>query len=320
MFPSFEQAFNPQVAAQAGFTHLLGDTKAHPAVSERLERRIAELDPSFHRHCRRVAAYATEMESDMTSHSALSSLRAATVLALSPSAPISARPQRLSRALPAQPSAIPVRANEQFASEGSLSPLPLQRKLAIGSSNDPLEAEAETVAARVVGVAPAAGPSVNSALQRFAATHRCGPASRGAAHRASGALHRWPPLDAHTRAFMEPRIGHDLSAVRIHTGPRAEESAQAVHALAYTVGQDTVFAAGQYNPQSAAGRSLLAHELSHTVQQAGGSAHSHLSSAAPALYRQSKPDTPPQQTAPQDTSNQKPKSTRSPSTFPGMTC
>jgi hypothetical protein len=108
----------------------------------------------------------------MTSHSALSSLRAATVLALSPSAPISARPQRLSRALPAQPSAIPVRANEQFASEGSLSPLPLQRKLAIGSSNDPLEAEAETVAARVVGV---------------------GPASRGAAHRASGALHRWPP-------------------------------------------------------------------------------------------------------------------------------
>ena len=61
MFPSFEQAFNPQVAAQAGFTHLLGDTKAHPAVSERLERRIAELDPSFHRHCRRVAAYATEM-------------------------------------------------------------------------------------------------------------------------------------------------------------------------------------------------------------------------------------------------------------------
>jgi len=61
MFPSFEQAFNPQAAAQAGFTHLLGDTKAHPGVSERLERRIAELDPTFHRHCRRVAAYATEM-------------------------------------------------------------------------------------------------------------------------------------------------------------------------------------------------------------------------------------------------------------------
>ena len=245
----------------------------------------------------------------MTSHSALSSLHAATVLALSPSAPISARPQRLSRALPAQPSAIPVRANEQFASEGSLSPLPLQRKLAIGSSNDPLEAEAETVAARVVGVAPAAGPSVNSAppaLRRHPTGAVRPVEAPPIVHQALCTAGR--PLDAHTRAFMEPRIGHDLSAVRIHTGPRAEESAQAVHALAYTVGQDTVFAAGQYNPQSAAGRSLLAHELSHTVQQAGGSAHSHLSSAAPALYRQSKPDTPPQQTAPQDTSNQKPKS------------
>jgi hypothetical protein len=190
-----------------------------------------------------------------------------------------------------------------------MSPLPLQRKLAIGSSSDPLEAEAEAVAACVVSAPPAVEPSVNSAppaLRR----HPAGPVQPVEAppivHQELHSSGR--PLDADTRAFMEPRIGHDLSAVRIHTGPRAEESAQAVHALAYTVGQDTVFAAGQYNPQSATGRRLLAHELSHTVQQSGGNPGSRLSSAAPALYRQSKSDTPPQQTTPQDTSKQKPKS------------
>jgi hypothetical protein len=75
------------------------------------------------------------------------------------------------------------------------------------------------------------------------------------------------PLDGHTRAFMEPRFGHDFSHVRVHTGARAAESAQAVNALAYTVGRDVVFDTRQYTPTTNAGQRLLAHELTHVVQQ-----------------------------------------------------
>ncbi len=75
------------------------------------------------------------------------------------------------------------------------------------------------------------------------------------------------PLDASTRAFMEPRLGHDFSKVRVHTDAQAAESASAVNALAYTVGRNIAFAAGQYAPGTPAGRRLLAHELTHVVQQ-----------------------------------------------------
>lgn len=75
------------------------------------------------------------------------------------------------------------------------------------------------------------------------------------------------PLDATTRAFMEPRFGHDFGQVRVHTGAQADESARAVNALAYTVGRDIVFRADQYQPESRPGQRLLAHELAHVVQQ-----------------------------------------------------
>jgi hypothetical protein len=75
------------------------------------------------------------------------------------------------------------------------------------------------------------------------------------------------PLDVMTRAFMESRFGHDFSGVRVHTDTRAAESAGAVNALAYTIGHKVVFAAGQYAPSTHDGRELLAHELTHTLQQ-----------------------------------------------------
>ena len=75
------------------------------------------------------------------------------------------------------------------------------------------------------------------------------------------------PLDEATRAFMEPRFGHDFSRVRVHTDAEAAESARAVNALAYTIGPNLTFAAGQYEPTSETGRRLLAHELTHVVQQ-----------------------------------------------------
>jgi hypothetical protein len=74
-------------------------------------------------------------------------------------------------------------------------------------------------------------------------------------------------LDGDTRAFMEPRLGHDFSRVRVHTDARAAESARAMDARAYTVGQDIVFGAGRYAPGTSQGRRLMAHELTHVVQQ-----------------------------------------------------
>lgn len=71
------------------------------------------------------------------------------------------------------------------------------------------------------------------------------------------------------RTYFEPRFGQDFSQVRVHTDARAVESAQAVNALAYTVGRNIVFRAGQYAPGTAEGRRLLAHELTHVVQQGG---------------------------------------------------
>lgn len=75
------------------------------------------------------------------------------------------------------------------------------------------------------------------------------------------------PMDTQTRAFFEPRFARRFDRVRIHTGVQAARSARAVGAEAYTVGRDIVFGAGRYAPHSSNGRALLAHELTHTVQQ-----------------------------------------------------
>jgi hypothetical protein len=80
------------------------------------------------------------------------------------------------------------------------------------------------------------------------------------------------PLDAATRAFMEPRFGHDFSRVRVHTDTKAAESARAVNALAYTVGRDIVFGSSHAASETRQGRELIAHELAHVVQQSRNAA------------------------------------------------
>lgn len=75
------------------------------------------------------------------------------------------------------------------------------------------------------------------------------------------------PLDGKTRAFMESRFDHDFSRVRVHSDEQASQSAKDVNARAYTVGQDIVFRSGHYSPHTDSGRRLLAHELTHVVQQ-----------------------------------------------------
>ncbi len=101
-------------------------------------------------------------------------------------------------------------------------------------------------------------------LQRSApgAAGRTAPPSVHAVLGSSGAA-----LDPATRAFMEPRFGRDFSHVRVHQGGEAERSAAEVNALAYTVGRHIVFGAGLFNPASPSGARLLAHELTHVLQQ-----------------------------------------------------
>ncbi len=77
------------------------------------------------------------------------------------------------------------------------------------------------------------------------------------------------PLGSGTKYFFESRFGHEFSRVRIHANETAAESARAINALAFTVGTDVVFAAGRYAPDTTAGKRLLAHELTHVVQQSG---------------------------------------------------
>jgi phosphoglycolate phosphatase-like HAD superfamily hydrolase len=102
-------------------------------------------------------------------------------------------------------------------------------------------------------------------LQRSAANPSTPPAVPPIVHdvlRSSG-----QPINTGIRTLMEPRFGHDFSNVRVHTDAMAAESARSVNALAYTVGRDVVFGSGQYTPDSTTGKQLIAHELTHVVQQ-----------------------------------------------------
>lgn len=149
----------------------------------------------------------------------------------------------------------------------------LQTKLTVGASNDPLEHEADRVADQMmrmpapeVSVAPAAQVSRTFAEYE---THTEGtdtaPASVDRVLASSG-----KPLDPALRQDMEQRFGHDFSRVRVHSGAAAEQSARDVNAHAYTVGRDIVFGVGQFAPATPGGRRLLAHELTHVVQQSIG--------------------------------------------------
>lgn len=78
------------------------------------------------------------------------------------------------------------------------------------------------------------------------------------------------PLSESTRSFFEPRFGADFSHVRLHTGTNAAQTAQSINARAFTTGKDIVFNSGQYSPGTSSGNHLLAHELTHVIQQKKG--------------------------------------------------
>jgi hypothetical protein len=152
-------------------------------------------------------------------------------------------------------------------------PPAVQAKRTGSQSPDALEQEADTVADQVVRQSSHATEIAQISRQtspRFAC-----PAVRLAAENPQDApavvrdVLRSPgtALDAATRRFFEARLGQDFSAVRVHSDAKAAQSACALHALAYTAGRDVVFAAGHYAPATEQGKHLLAHELTHVVQQ-----------------------------------------------------
>jgi Domain of unknown function (DUF4157) len=115
----------------------------------------------------------------------------------------------------------------------------------------------------------------------FAGAADHGPDTRGPAPGRATLTSRWAPapasssgapLPGEVRTRFESSLGADLSAVRVHTGGASAEAAQAIGARAYAVGNDIHFGAGQYAPADPFGVHLLAHEVAHTQQQAGGTA------------------------------------------------
>lgn len=162
----------------------------------------------------------------------------------------------------------------------------LQAKLAVSHPEDRDEREADRIAEQVMRM-PEGSPHV----QR----KQCAPCAAGgppcpkcreepgpAIQRAAGnsgegsaperlldRLGPGRPLDSESRRFFEPRFGVDFSRVRIHADPQAAASARSVSALAFTAGRDIVFSEGRYAPGTSEGRKLLAHELTHVVQQQG---------------------------------------------------
>ena len=171
----------------------------------------------------------------------------------------------------------------------ALRPGPFQRKLNVSRPDDPYEQEANRVADQVTS---ASTPSLQRACDCGGACGQCGsgrsedeglrvqplranpagsiqtdaPPAVGEALRSSGR-----PLGDGTRSFMESQFGYDFGSVRVHTDAKAAASARSVNALAYTVGSDIILGAGAPAQETSAGQKLLAHELTHVVQQSGGS-------------------------------------------------
>lgn len=199
--------------------------------------------------------------------------------------------------------------------------LMLQTKLTVNQPGDMYEQEADRVADQVmrmpepgrVAASAAAGSTLN--LQRKCSCESSGTKCAACAEEQESLLQRsasdpaavesappivfdalgspGQPLDWATRSFFEPRFGYDFGNVRVHTDGTAAASARAINALAYTARENVVFATGQYAPHSPSGARLIAHELTHVVQQRSGSDRgAQIRRQQPGASPPQKPDTP----------------------------
>ena len=181
--------------------------------------------------------------------------------------------------LPAQASA----AKDMDA--GNVQRLPIQRKLSIGAVDNPLEHEADAMADQVMRMPE------QSFIQRKCAHCEEEEAQRkplasfiqkkeaATSNTTSDATHTQiqatrgggSAMPGNTKSFMESRFGTDFSNVRIHSGGYASQLSKELNAQAFTVGNDIYFNAGKFSPESSEGKRLLAHELTHTIQQKAAS-------------------------------------------------
>ncbi|WP_422104867.1 DUF4157 domain-containing protein [Winogradskyella sp.] len=179
-----------------------------------------------------------------------------------------------------------------------VSPTPvIQRKLAIGSADDVYEAEADAMADKVLGMSDSyihakqhSGPllqrkcaaceeemvqkkslasEITPVVQRKSHSSEAGVVSQALTQQINSSQGNGHSLDKGTQRFMESRFGTDFSGVRIHTDTQAIQMSRDLNAQAFTVGNDIYFNEGKYNPNSNSGKHLLAHELTHTIQQGG---------------------------------------------------
>jgi Domain of unknown function (DUF4157) len=152
----------------------------------------------------------------------------------------------------------------------------IQAKLQVGAVDDPLEHEADRVAEQVVHMTePDAAVSTNAHRTDSPLAVSGGGLSPSQQNAAPESVHQvlnapGHPLEPASRTYFETRFGHDFSNVRIHTDTLAADFARYMGARAFAVGQDIVMGRDQYLPHTAAGRRLLAHELTHTLQQRDG--------------------------------------------------
>jgi Domain of unknown function (DUF4157) len=169
----------------------------------------------------------------------------------------------------------------------SRAPVNIQAKLAVNTPGDIYEQEANSISEQVMRVSetrtqracPCGGACakcqtghLNTEQKRLQTRHvGSNDSGRIAAPPIVDEVLRSPgqPLDMGTRAVMEPRFGYDFSRVRVHSGATAGQSAREMNAHAYTVGHNIVFGEGKLSPATHEGRRLLAHELTHVVQQSG---------------------------------------------------
>ena len=156
----------------------------------------------------------------------------------------------------------------------------LQAKLRVGAAHDSCEQEADRVAEQVThGTAPADIAPSPLRIQRL--PRQTGGDSDVPASVEHALAQPGQSLSPSVQHEMESSFGHDFSRVRVHYDPQAMRSASDVSARAYTVGHDIVFGAGQFAPTTLHGRRLLAHELTHVVQQSA--AHATTDHASPPI-------------------------------------
>ncbi|MBI1868063.1 MAG: DUF4157 domain-containing protein [Methylocystis sp.] len=147
-------------------------------------------------------------------------------------------------------------------------------RLRVGRANDPCEAEADAAAERALSrqatsasSALAAGMATPGVLRAKAPPGGVATAPPGLDRQIAAAASEGRALPREQREFFEPRFNHDFASVRVHTGPSAAKAAWTAGAQAFTLGRDIYFGAGEYRPDGASGRRLLAHELAHTLQE-----------------------------------------------------